>query len=95
MSYKTSHRGRLPRSLREVGIDSLTSATVRRLAIQDGEPLVTVLYRGAAGRRVRACSGGREALDEATLSGGAFTVDCTITTGSTVTFRAGGSSRLR
>ncbi len=82
LSYRTSHRGRIPRSLREVGIDSLGPATIRRLGVQNDQPIITVLYRQPAGRQVRSCRGGRDVLDESALSGGAFTLDCILTDGS-------------
>jgi len=82
LSYRTSHRGRIPRSLREVGIDSLGSATIRRLGVQNDQPIITVLYRQPAGHQVRSCRGGRDVLDESALSGGAFTLDCILADGS-------------
>jgi len=81
LSYKTSHRGRIPRSLREVGIDSLGPATIRRLSVENGQPIITVVYRQLAGRQVRSCQGGRDVLDESTLSGGAFTLNCILADG--------------
>ena len=81
LSYKTSHRGRIPRSLREVGIDSLGPATIRRLSIENEQPIITVIFRQPAGRQVRSCRGGRDVLDESTLSGGAFTLNCIMADG--------------
>jgi hypothetical protein len=81
LSYKTSHRGRIPRSLREVGIDSLGPATIRRLSVENDQPMITVIYRQPAGRQVRSCRGGRDVLDESTLSGGAYTLNCTLADG--------------
>jgi len=81
LSYKTSHRGRIPRSLREVGIDSLGPATIRRLSVENDQPMITVIYRQPAGRQVRSCRGGRDVLDESTLSGGAYTLNCILADG--------------
>lgn len=83
LSYRTSHRGRMPKSLREVGLDTLTSATIRRLTPENDQPYITVRFRSTAGRQVRSCRGGRDALDESTLSGGAFTLDCVLIDGTT------------
>ena len=81
LSYKTAHRGRIPRSLREVGIDSLGPATIRRISVENEQPIITVIYRQPAGRSVRSCRGGRDVLDESTLSGGAFTLNCILADG--------------
>ncbi|HXE57294.1 MAG TPA: hypothetical protein VNK43_04780 [Gemmatimonadales bacterium] len=86
MSYRTSHRGRLPRSLRELGLDSLTPATVRRLAQAAGRPSVTVAFRRPAERALAWCRGTDDVLDEATFEGG-FTLVCADPAGAVDTFR--------
>jgi hypothetical protein len=76
VSYKTSHRGNVPRSLRQVGIDSLTGATARRLTIEDDKPTVTSAFRRTEGRKLQLCIGDSDNLEEAALNGGEFTVRC-------------------
>jgi len=87
MSYRSSHRGRFPRSLRELGIDELTPQTARKYVVTGGQPQVTVSFRQPAGHSLLACSGTNSILDEATLSGGQFTLSCTVATGGTGLFK--------
>ena len=49
--YRSSHEGRPPKSLRQLGVDSLTPNTIRRLAVQGRTFTVTVAYRRPAGPR--------------------------------------------
>ena len=89
MSYKSAHRGQLPNSLRQIGIDSLTATTVRRLARQDGLPVVTVAYRSTVGRTLTWCRGASDILEDASLNEGEFTVSCQTPAGGTATFKVG------
>ncbi len=75
MDYVGSHRGRVPTSLRELGIDSLTPTTARHLTIQDKIPVVTVEYRRPDGHTLSACSGTHEVLEQSLLHG-EFTLTC-------------------
>ncbi len=81
VDYRGSHRGRPARSLRQMGIDSLTPATARQLLSVDREPIVTVHYRKAEGREVTSCRGDSQILEEAALNGGRFTLMCTTRSG--------------
>lgn len=74
--YRSSHEGRPPRSFRQLGVDSLAPTTVRRLAVQGRTFTVTVAYRRAEGRQVLACSAGEDALEQAALNEGRFSVSC-------------------
>ena len=74
--YRGSHEGRPPRSLRQLGVDSLTPNTVRRLTVQGRTFQVTVAYRRKDGREVSACSAGEDALEQAALNDGRFAVSC-------------------
>ena len=74
--YRSSHEGRPPRSLRQLGVDSLTPSTVRRLTVQGRTFQVTVAYRRKDGREVGACSAGEDALEQAALNEGRFAVSC-------------------
>lgn len=75
-SYRSSHEGRPPRSFRQLGVDSLTPGTVRRLDVQGRTFRVTVAWRRPAGRQVLACSAGEDALEQAALNEGRFAVSC-------------------
>ncbi len=85
MAYRSSHGGRSPRSLRELGIDELTHGTRRSLSVVDGMPRVTVAFRVTEGRLVESCSGNDRILEDATLSG-TYTLDCTYVSGGNTTF---------
>jgi hypothetical protein len=93
MSYASSHQGRNPASLRQIGADSLTPATIRRLSHSGSSPLVTVLYRRPGGRRLRSCSATSDVLEEAALKSGRFTVQCAEQDGGQTTFTVGGKRR--
>ena len=74
--YRSSHEGRPPRSFRQLGVDSLTPNTVRRLAVQGRTFTITVVYRRVGNRQVVACSAGEDALEQAALNEGRFSVSC-------------------
>jgi hypothetical protein len=69
-----------PQELRQLGVDSLTANTVRRLAVQGRTFTVTVVYRRPEGAwcrtAVRARSAGTGALNE-----GRFAVACDTPSG--------------
>lgn len=74
--YHSSHRGRYPASVAQMGVDSLTRTTVRRLSADAGVLTVTVEFRRPAGHALASCSGGADALDGAALSTGSFPATC-------------------
>ncbi len=74
--YRSSPVGRPPRTLRQLGVDSLTPTTVRRLTVQGRTFQVTVAYRRKDGREVGSCSAGEDALEQAALNEGRFAVSC-------------------
>jgi hypothetical protein len=80
--YRSSHEGRPPKTLRTLGVDSLTPATVRRLAVQGRTFTVTVAYRRPEGHTVMSCSAGEDALEQAALNEGRFAVSCDTPSGS-------------
>ena len=88
MSYRSSHRGRLPKSLRELGIDELTPTTSRTLTVDGAVPTVTVGFRSNAGHTLSSCRATSAALEEAALSGGAFSLICNLVAGGTTTLKA-------
>jgi hypothetical protein len=81
VDYRGSHRGRPAKSLRQMGIDSLTPATARLLVNVGLDPVVTVHYRRVAGREITSCRGDSQILEEASLNGGRFTLMCTTRSG--------------
>ena len=81
VDYRGSHRGRPARSLRQMGVDSLTPATARHLISVEREPVVTVQYRKVDGREITSCRGDSQILEEAAINGGRFTLMCTSRSG--------------
>ena len=81
VDYRGSHRGRPARNLRQMGVDSLTPLTARRLVSVDREPVVTVEFRKAEGRQITSCRGDSQILEEAAINGGRFTLMCSSRTG--------------
>lgn len=81
VSYRASHRGRPATTLRQMGIESLTPATVRRMVNLQREPVVTVAYRRPERREIVSCRGDSNILVEASLNGGRFTLMCTAGSG--------------
>ena len=81
VDYRGSHRGRPASSLRQMGVDSLTPSTARVMVSVEREPLVTVSFRKVDTRAIVSCRGDSHILEEATLSGGRFTLMCTSRSG--------------
>lgn len=88
MSYRSSHRGQFPRSLRELGIDELTPTTSRSLSVAGNVPTVTVGFRSSAGHTLSGCWGTNALLEESTLAGGSFSLTCTLVSGGTTSLKA-------
>jgi len=80
IDYRGSHRGRPAANLRMMGIESLTTNTVRRVVNVQREPLVTVEFRRAQGREIVACRGDSQVLEDASVKG-SFTLMCTSSSG--------------
>jgi hypothetical protein len=91
MSYRSSHFGHWPGTLREVGVDSLTRSTIRRYSLQGATPVVTAVFRSQEGHQVAACHASGDIQEEASLNGGAFTVACTLTGGGETDFKVQGN----
>lgn len=91
MAYRSAHRNRLPTSLRQAGLDSLTPMFVRRLGRDGGEPRVTIVFRRAEGHVVRGCAGTSLVLENSMLHDGAFDVECDLVAGGSRRFWVGGS----
>jgi hypothetical protein len=91
VDYRGSHRGRPASSFRQMGIDSLTGITVRRLVNLAREPVITVAFRKTDTREITSCRGDSQILEQASLSGGRFTVMCTSRSGDQRPIRVGRS----
>jgi hypothetical protein len=79
--YKGSHRGKPPRTLKQMGLDSLDGPIVRRIATISDSSVVTVAYRQPRGRTVASCEATSRILEEAALNEGKFTLVCTTPSG--------------
>jgi len=86
MAYRSSHRGNLPASFRQAGIDSLTPEFARRLSRQGEDPLVVISWRRTAGRQLVSCQGTNLVLEDQQLRGGTFDVSCHLVEGGTRIF---------
>jgi hypothetical protein len=80
IDYRGSHRGRPAATFRQMGIESLTTNTVRRVVNVQREPVVTVAFRKPAGRDIVACRGDSQILEQAAVRG-RFTIMCTASSG--------------
>jgi hypothetical protein len=80
MDYRGSHRGRPAANFRQMGVDSLTNNTVRRVVNVQRDPVVTVAFRKPAGREILSCRGDSQILEQAAVRG-VFTIMCTASSG--------------
>jgi hypothetical protein len=81
VAYRASHQGRPATTLRQMGIESLTTSTVRRILNVQREPVVTVAFRRPDQREIVSCRGDSQILVEASVNGGRFTLMCTARSG--------------
>ena len=89
VDYRGSHRGRPAVSLRQMGIDSLTGITARRMVNVGLEPLITVEFRKSESREVTSCRGDSQILEEAAINGGRYTLMCSTRSGAQRPIRVG------
>jgi hypothetical protein len=89
--YRGSHRGAAPRSLRVLGVDSLTPALARSIRASGRDAWVTVSFRRPAGHLWTSCTGDLGVLESAVLGDGAFTLSCLTPTGDARVVQAGGT----
>jgi hypothetical protein len=80
VDYRGSHRGRPAATLKQMGVESLTATTVRRMVNLQREPVITVTFRKPAGREIISCRGTSQILEEASLNG-RYTLMCTASSG--------------
>ena len=90
-AYRSSHRGRLPATVAQLGLDSLTPDMVQRVRTRDRSPVAHVAFRRPATRAIAWCEADVIALEEASLNAGAFRVWCERTGGETDSFTVGGT----
>ena len=81
IAYRSVHRGRPAANLTQMGVESLTPTTVRRMVNLQREPIITVAYRRPEKREIVSCRGDSGILGEATTNGGRFTLMCTSRSG--------------
>jgi hypothetical protein len=80
VDYRGSHRGRPAANLTQMGVESLTSVTVRRVVNVQREPVITVAFRQKGGREILSCRGDSQILEDRSLNG-RFTIMCTASSG--------------
>jgi hypothetical protein len=80
VDYRGSHQGRPAINLKQMGVESLTATTVRRVVNVQRDPLVTVSFRQTAGREIVSCRGDSQILEDASLNG-RYTLMCTSSSG--------------
>ena|SRR5215210_3167215 len=80
VDYRGSHRGRPAVSLRQMGVESLTATTVRRVVNVQREPVITVAFRQTHGREIISCRGDGQILEDASVNG-RYTLMCTASSG--------------
>jgi hypothetical protein len=80
VDYRGSHLGRPAVNLKQMGVESLTTTTLRRVVNVQRDPLVTVSFRQRAGREIVSCRGDSQILEDASLNG-RYTVMCTASSG--------------
>ena len=86
--YRGSHRGRAPRRLRDMAMDSLTRDIARAIATGPGGTRVTVSFRRPAGRQYASCAGDLGVLESAALGDGGYTLTCVTPSGEVRTVQA-------
>lgn len=91
--YHSSHRGRYPASVAQMGVDSLTPTTARRLSSDNGALQVTVSFRHPTGHALVSCTGGAEALEGAALNSGKYAASCITPEGEVQPLELEGGSR--
>ncbi|HEX6643034.1 MAG TPA: hypothetical protein VF037_00035 [Gemmatimonadales bacterium] len=79
--YRGAHRGRLPATLRQLGVDSLTPEIARAFRRSGDSVVATVSFRRLDGHELEGCSGGLELLEAAVLADGRYPLTCRTTAG--------------
>jgi hypothetical protein len=80
VDYRGSHRGRPAVNLKQMGVESLTNTTLRRVVNVQRDPMVTASFRQRAGHQIVSCRGDSQILEDASLNG-RYTLMCTSSSG--------------
>jgi hypothetical protein len=88
--YRGAHRGRLPATLRQLGVDSLTPEFARSFRQSGDSAVATVSFRRPDGHELAQCSGGLDLLEAAVLADGSYPMTCLTVSGDTREISAGG-----
>jgi hypothetical protein len=91
VDYRGSHMGRPATNLPQMGVESLTNVTIRRVVNVQREPVITVAFRQPGGRDIISCRGDPQILEDKSLNG-RFTVMCTASSGAQRPMEVGQSS---
>jgi hypothetical protein len=86
--YQSSHSDRRPRSLRHMGVDSLTSTTARWIETRNDTLRIVVAFRRLSGHAVSRCSGDADVLEQLSLEG-AFRLECALVDGTGIELTVG------
>ena len=86
--YQSSHSGRRPRSLRIMGVDSLTPTTARWIETREGTLRIVAAFRQLNGHAVSHCGGDAGLLEQLTLEG-AFRLECSLVNGTGIELTVG------
>ena len=89
--YRGSHRGRLPRSLRHLGTDSLTADIARTVSASGPQFTAGAAFRNPAGHFWVSCTGELKVLEDAVIGAGRYTLTCTSPSGESHEVQAGGA----
>lgn len=89
--YRGSHHGIAPRTLRTLGVDSLTPTLARSIRTAGRDAWVTVTFRRPEGRAWTSCTGDLSVLESAVLGTGGYTLSCRTPAGEVRTVQAGGT----
>jgi hypothetical protein len=80
VDYRGSHRGRPAATLKQMGVESLTTTTIRRMVNVQRDPVITVRFRQTSGREIVSCRGDGQILEDASVNG-RYTLMCTASSG--------------
>lgn len=86
VAYKSAHQGRIPTSLRQAGLDSLSPEYVRRVGRDGRLPVVTIARRRAGGHYVSSCAASSQVLEDRVLRDGTYELPCAMVGGGSRTF---------
>lgn len=89
--FRASHRGRAPRNLRDLGLDSLTPTLARSVGSAP-DFFASASFRNPAGHAWVSCAGGFSVLEDAVLGAGHYKLTCVTPDGRSEQVEAAGAS---